>query len=346
MEVILVADPAGIAVRPDLKIKRALFDRANISEARNRGIALAAGEVVAFIDDDAIAEPCWAAALAGAFVDPEVIAATGPTVGPDGVHLQAQAEWITADGVVPLGDESARYWLPFQGGALSTLGTNSAFRSAELRMIGGFDPLFAYHLDESDLNLRMAREFPDRPSAYVPMASVVHLAASGTARNGGAPSDLFRIGSSEAIYAKRFGSDAGWKGRLVEKQNARLLRAMNNGRIDPLEVRKIMATLYHGMYSGGVADTVGRNMPMVRVTPPPFLRFAGSPREHVVYDGWYWQKKSSENWQQAKFQRDFLSVLCYGHPASYRIRRNLPMVAGGSARGGYGGLVVLGIIRS
>lgn len=310
-----MADPAGIAVRSDLKIKRALFDQANISEARNRGIALAAGEVVAFIDDDAIAEPCWAAALAGAFDDPDVIAATGPVMAPDGVNWQAKAEWITPDGVIPLEDVGARYWLPFQGGALSTLGTNCAFRSTELRKIGGFDPLFAYHLDESDLNLRMAREFPARPSAYLPQARVIHLAASGTARSGGAPSDLFRVGSSEAVFAKRFGADASWKARLVERQRLRLLRAMVNGRLDPFEVSQTMATLYHGMYNGAAAEAAGKNMPMTGVMPPPFLPAAGVQREHVFFDDWHWKKEKLRKLAAEEISKGFLVSIMLWSPS-------------------------------
>ena len=56
-EVIVVADPAGMAAVARLpfadEIKTVPFDEANIAAARNRGLAVAAGEVVAFIDDDA-----------------------------------------------------------------------------------------------------------------------------------------------------------------------------------------------------------------------------------------------------------------------------------------------------
>ena len=64
-EVVLVADRSGISAVKNLpfyeELKVVEFDEANISAARNLGIAEAAGEIVAFVDDDAVPEPtcCW-----------------------------------------------------------------------------------------------------------------------------------------------------------------------------------------------------------------------------------------------------------------------------------------------
>jgi|ERR1035437_887187 glycosyltransferase involved in cell wall biosynthesis len=51
-----------------------------LSRARNRGARACGTEIVAFIDDDAIAEPGWLAALTREFNDPLVVAATGTTI--------------------------------------------------------------------------------------------------------------------------------------------------------------------------------------------------------------------------------------------------------------------------
>ena len=91
-EVIVVADPAGMAVaqRHSQAARLTILpqDRPNISAARNAGIAAAAAEIVAFIDDDAVPEPGWAAALLAAFADPAIAAATGPVIGRNGISLQ------------------------------------------------------------------------------------------------------------------------------------------------------------------------------------------------------------------------------------------------------------------
>lgn len=290
-EIVLVADPGSVGVRPDLPIKRVRFDAANISAARNAGVMAAAGEVVAFIDDDAVAEPTWLSRLTAPFADPAVPAATGATRGRDGLRWQVRAERMTGDGlavpVQPWGD-SVRLLAPEGGRPVGTLGTNCAFRRDALVELGGFDPAFAYHLDESDLNMRMAARWPDAPTAVVPMAEVAHGWAGDDRRSAsGVPADLTQIGRSTAIFCDRHGGDSA---KASERVRTRLLRLMVAGRLDPLRVAPLMATFHAGVTRA--PRSVCWPKPLSDAPPPPFLTLPGTgPRAHSLLTGWHWQRR-------------------------------------------------------
>ena len=56
----------------------ATSSEAHVARSRNVGVKVAAGDILAFIDDDAVPEPDWLEQLAGAYEDPRVSAAGGP----------------------------------------------------------------------------------------------------------------------------------------------------------------------------------------------------------------------------------------------------------------------------
>ncbi|WBU56740.1 glycosyltransferase family 2 protein [Paracoccus sediminicola] len=302
-EIILVADQAGLVQRQDLAIKRLQCDVPNISVARNLGVAAAAGDIIAFIDDDAVAEPNWLARLSAAFARPEIIAATGWTRDRDGFSWQARSHRITPAGqprnLPPLASPEA---LPVEDGTpVSTLGTNCAFRADALRRIGGFDPVFSYHLDESDVNLRLAAAFPTALTAIIPDAQVIHLrGGSPTRHDNRAPRDLRQEGRSAALFARRHHG-----GLLAPDAEARarrrILRHMLDGRIDPLGVRGLLATL-----SAGHADGMSAPLP----DPPDPMRGAGSAflpvslpeRRHIALGGWHWQAQDLRQRAHAAIQ--------------------------------------------
>ena len=103
-----------------------------LSRARNIGARTAHGELVAFIDDDAVAHPSWLEAHAAGFDDPAVAATTGRIVLPSPTTPAAEA-WAA---VVDLGDtpfrvdRSSPHWFEQANFGGAGAGANMAFRSA------------------------------------------------------------------------------------------------------------------------------------------------------------------------------------------------------------------------
>lgn len=120
-------------------------DRSGLNNARNRAMAEARGEIVAFIDDDARADPDWVAALVPLFDDPKVMCATGLVV-PAALDTPGQ------DLFERYGYSKGFYRFVFRldcppphcpgfpyKGYLGT-GCNCALRRNALTLVGAFDP--------------------------------------------------------------------------------------------------------------------------------------------------------------------------------------------------------------
>jgi len=119
--------------------------RRGLDHARNRGLAEATGEVVAYVDDDCEVDPSWVDALRLAFADPEVGAVTGRVRA---ASLRGPSErWFEAHFSFDRGTTPQRFtpwdrrpWYPMWPGGVGA-GCNMAFRRSALDAIGGFDPL-------------------------------------------------------------------------------------------------------------------------------------------------------------------------------------------------------------
>jgi glycogen(starch) synthase len=132
----------------------------NLSMSRNIGIAGAAGEIVAFIDDDAYPDPGWLTALERAFEHEEVAAAGGPVLDHTGWTFQVWRSFATRFALprweqVQEPDPSWLLSVPGTSIFPYTTGTNSAFRRDRLVALGGFDEEFEYYLDETDVCCRL-----------------------------------------------------------------------------------------------------------------------------------------------------------------------------------------------
>ena len=145
---------------------------ANLSVSRNIGICMAQGDIVAFIDDDAIPEPEWLTQLSEVYKDPIVGGAGGLVYNHTGYEFQSKYCVVDRFGNADTSQIQPTPHLSFPKSYRfpHLLGCNASFRRAALLEINGFDEEFEYFLDETDVCLRIVDEgylIAQLPCAYV-----------------------------------------------------------------------------------------------------------------------------------------------------------------------------------
>jgi len=119
-------------------------DRPGLDWARNRGLAEARHDIIAYTDDDTEVDPRWLAGIAAGFADPAVGAVTGLVI-PGALDTDAEVLFELCYGGMGKGT-TPREWDPatLTGRELIAtqhlgVGANMAFRRELLRRLGGFD---------------------------------------------------------------------------------------------------------------------------------------------------------------------------------------------------------------
>ena len=284
-EVIVVADatsrPAIAASGLAGVVKTVACDVPNISVARNAGLAVAAGDVVAFIDDDAVPEPTWLSRLTAPFADATVKATGGFVRGRNGISFQWQARLAFGDATttdIPVDGLHPTLMAAGPDRAIKTEGTNMAIRRDLLIGMGGFDEAYAFYLDETDVNLRLAAQ--GAVTAIVPLAQVHHgFAPSARRRADRVPRDLYEIGASLAVFLRKHGPTAQPTPHVHRAlQRRRLLAHMVAGRMMPGDVGRLLRTFDAG-WSDGMVRRIGQH-PDFDAPVPPFLPFPTRIRPH------------------------------------------------------------------
>lgn len=137
-----------IATEFGSKVRYFREQRAGPAIARNRGLAVANGAIIAFTDDDVIADRHWLTAIVEGFtMSPDVRCVTGlimPAELETRTQLMLEQHGSFDKGVQPrlFGNRRERpapALFPFAAGQFGS-GANMAFDTATLRRLGGFDP--------------------------------------------------------------------------------------------------------------------------------------------------------------------------------------------------------------
>ncbi len=215
LELILVIDHNEALARraraawPDITIVDSSGPR-GLSGARNTGVEAAAGEIVAFLDDDATAAPEWLAELVSPYDHAAVVATGGYAeaawdAGRPG-WFPPEFDWVVGCSYVGLPRGRARVRNP--------IGSTMSFRRAAVLEAGGF------HADvgrvgtqptggeETELCIRIRRLHPEAGVIHVPAARIRHRVPAARGTFAYFRSRCFQEGRSKARIAALEGAGA------------------------------------------------------------------------------------------------------------------------------------------
>jgi glycosyltransferase involved in cell wall biosynthesis/GT2 family glycosyltransferase len=186
-------------------------EQQGLSGARNTGIAACDGEVVAFLDDDAVAAPDWLERLGRAYEERGVLG-VGGSVRPS--WAAGRPGWFPPEFDWVVG--CTHSGMPRQPSPVRNLvGANMSFRRSVLTGVGGFRHQLGRigtipaGCEETDLCIRIGDLHPEGVILYDPDIAVDHLvpASRGTFRY--FVSRCRGEGRSKAVLAELVGSESG-----------------------------------------------------------------------------------------------------------------------------------------
>jgi len=153
-----------------------------LSGARNTGIEQSCGDIVAFIDEDAMAAPDWLARMSAAYDDPNIMAAGG-SIAP--LWLTGKPSWFPDEfnwvvGCTYRGMPESR--TPIR----NLIGCNMSVRREVFDAVGGFRSgigrvgTLPVGCEETELCIRAKQHLPNRTIMYDPAIRVFNHRVPGT----------------------------------------------------------------------------------------------------------------------------------------------------------------------
>ena len=247
--------------------------RRGASNTRNAGAAVATSEVIAFLDDDAYADPEWLHNLLQPFADPSVVG-VGGSVEP--VWESVQPTWFPAEFSWVVGAT----WLGLpteQASVRNVWAENMAIRRDAFVKVNGFRSSFGKvgsvsQPEDTDLCIRSAQAVPGSTWVYVPRAVVHHLVPAARSNVGFFLRRCHNEGRGKAKLAylmKNEGSSrlTAEEAYLKEILPRAAVRYMVAGMKDPLAFRKLVmlalgtGAAVLGYLQDAISLTVGTRLP-------------------------------------------------------------------------------------
>jgi glycosyltransferase involved in cell wall biosynthesis len=272
-------DTAEVLKRYKHRIKVAHNPKRNLAASRNIGIESSDGDLIAFIDDDALPFDDWVDTLIREFrARPLTHAALGGPAYLAGT-LEFQSQDIGINKLAVSEINMAPGEIGSEGWERSLLGTNCCFRADIIRDVRGFDEQFDYFLDESELTFRLQRD--NYIVGYVPDLFLRHEFAKSDNRAGKYKFNWFTICKNIAYFISAYSG-------LSAKESADYInRRMEIDRIAPLEAgfkagdisKKELDEYILAIRSGAAQGLIdAKHFPRTRdLAPPPDL-FGGYTR--------------------------------------------------------------------
>ncbi len=258
------------------RIKLGQVDEHNVAKARNQTLRLAAGDIIALIDDDAIAAPNWLRAHVIAHKK-RVLAGVGgfarTRAGPiasrvvvcDSFGTATEHPTETAAAVTQKLDAKRCF---------SLTGYNASFRRDAVLEAGGFDETYSYMLEETDLCFALMRN--GHSLGFAPNAWVIHEKAQSVDRRADQlPRNMYRTSQSIAHFCRQYAGQA--SDDFLEAKQAyylkRLAELATSNKLELDHVDELSSQVKAG-FRDGRSQAVNRPFIAETVAPSPFLLFA------------------------------------------------------------------------